>query len=65
MQTVLELATELKQTTENETDREAREFYCRNCDTDTEKIQVYPYELVPLGYHGEVSAYVCLTCGTF
>ena len=65
MQTVLELATELKQTTENDTDREARELYCRNCDTDTEKIQVYPYELARLGYHGTISAYICLTCGNF
>ena len=47
MQTVLELATEIKQ------------------ETDTEKIRVYPYEMARLGYHGERSAYVCLTCGNF
>ena len=65
MQTVLELATELKQEAENDTDRKTYNGYCRNCDTDTEKIQIYPYELAPLGYHGTISAYVCLTCGDF
>ena len=65
MQTVLELATELEQETDNDTDRETREFYCRECNTDTERIQVYPYELAPLGYHGTISARVCLICGNF
>ncbi|MDE0398897.1 MAG: hypothetical protein OXL96_13965 [Candidatus Poribacteria bacterium] len=61
MQTVLELATEIQK----ETDRETQNLYCRECDTDTEKIRVYPYELKPLGYHGEICARVCLVCGNF
>ena len=62
MQTLLELATEIQQ--ENP-DREPRELYCRHCDKDQPKIQVFPYELAPLGYHGTISAYVCLICGDF
>ncbi|RKU10848.1 hypothetical protein C6503_19380 [Candidatus Poribacteria bacterium] len=59
--TVLELATQIKENT----DREPRYLYCKCCDNGQLKIQVYPYELSPLGYHGTVSAYVCLTCGDF
>lgn len=58
---MLKLAHELH----TEENREAKPLYCKNCDTTRDKVRVYPYEASRLGYHGEISAYVCLACGDF
>ena len=60
MQTLLELATQIKQETP---DRETRAIHCSECKTETDHIRVYPYEYRRLGYLGERSAYVCPKCG--
>ena len=46
-------------------DRETKHYYCRHCDTDTTRARVYPYEMYPLGYRGEISAWVCVECGNW
>ena len=46
-------------------DRETKHYHCRHCDEETTHARVYPYEMYPLGYRGEISAYVCLVCGGF
>ena len=45
--------------------REHRDGYCGHCESDTIRARVTPPELYPLGYRGELSAHVCLTCGNW
>ena len=40
--------------------------YCKACDSNNRiKSKVAPYHLVPLGFHGSITAHVCLQCGNF
>ena len=45
--------------------REKKHYYCLHCNADRTRARVTTPEMYSLGYRGELTAEVCLTCGNW